>query len=239
MKRFCLLLSLICSLSFNGQTQNIPISDVYTFSMKQLENGKYNFSNPKFLTNFNLDGYNNQPHFVKDNELYITVQFPDSDQTDIFSLNLDDNTITQVTATVEGEYSPTLMPTKNEFSSVRVEADGQNTQRLWKFPIDRSSRGEPAFKNITGVGYHVWVNQYKAALFVVGQPTTLILANSLTGSTIQMMDNIGRGMARLPGDNLAYIHKLDDQNWMIEEMDTYTYRSKNIIKTLPNSEDFL
>jgi len=239
MERFSLIVCLICSLTFNGLAQDIPVSDIYAFSMKKLDNGEYNFSNPKFLTNFNMEGYNNQPHFVRENELYITVQFPDETQTDIFSLNLDNNTLTQVTATVEGEYSPTLMPNISEFSSVRVEADGQSTQRLWKFPVDRSSKGEPAFKNITGVGYHLWVNQYKAALFVVGQPTTLVLANSLTGSTIQMMDNIGRGMARLPGDNLAFIHKGTGDNWILKEIDTYTYRSKDIVKTLPNSEDFL
>lgn len=239
MERLCLILFLIYSLHSSGIAQDIPVSDIYAFKMKKLDNGNYNFSNPRFLTNFNLDGYNNQPHFVKENELYITVQFPDETQTDIFSLNLENKELTQITATVEGEYSPTLMPNNSEFSSVRVEADGQSTQRLWKFPIDRSSKGEPAFRDITGVGYHLWVNQYKAALFVVGQPTTLVLANSLTGSTIQMMDNIGRGMARLPGDNLAFIHKVSANKWMLKEMDTYTYRSKDIVQTLPNSEDFL
>jgi len=239
MKRFSLVFSLFSFFLVNIQAQDVPVTDVYAFAMKKLNDTTYNFSNPRFLTNFNMDGYNNQPHFFKENELYLTVQFPDVPQTDIFSLNLDNNELTQITATVEGEYSPTRMIGNNEFSAVRVEADGQNTQRLWKFPIDRSSMGEPVFKSVTGVGYHYWLNQYKAALFVVGQPTTLVLANTLTGSTIQLMENIGRGMHRLPGDNLAFIHKVSANNWMLKEMDTYTYRSKNIVQTLPNSEDFL
>jgi len=239
MKRFNLFTTLVFSFLMSGMAQDIPISDVYAFSMKKLDDTTYNFSNPRFLTNFNVDGYNNQPFFVGANEIYLTVQFPDEVQTDIFSLNLENNQLTQITATVESEYSPTLMPTRNEFSSVRVEADGQSTQRLWKFPMNRSTVGEPVFRNIPGVGYHHWVNQYKAALFVVGQPTTLVLANTLTGSTIQLMEDVGRGMNRLPGDNLAFIHKMNDQTWMLKEMDTYTYRAKDIVRTLPNSEDFL
>ncbi len=239
MKRFSLIFSVLSLFLIDLKAQDIPVTDVYAFSMKKLNDTTYNFSNPRFLTQFNMDGYNNQPHFFKENELYLTVQFPDTDQTDIFSLNLETNELTQVTATVEGEYSPTIMPDRYEFSAVRVEADGQNTQRLWKFPIDRSTMGEPVFKQITGVGYHHWISPYKAALFVVGQPTTLVLANTLTGSTIQLMENIGRGMQRLPGDNLSFIHKLSPTNWVLKEMDTYTYRSKDIVKTLPNSEDFL
>lgn len=239
MKRFSIIFSLISFCFASVSAQDVPVTDVYAFSMKKLNDTTYNFSNPRFLTNFNMDGYNNQPHFFKENELYLTIQFPDATQTDIFSLNLDNNELTQITATVEGEYSPTIMPGNNEFSAVRVEADGQNTQRLWKFPMDRNTVGEPVFKHISGVGYHHWLSPYKAALFVVGQPTKLVLANTLTGSTIELMDNIGRGMQRLPGDNLAFIHKTSANNWVLKEMDTYTYRSKDVVKTLPNSEDFL
>ena len=89
MKQFNLFTTLFFSFLMSGIAQDIPVSDVYAFSMKKLDDTTYNFSNPRFLTNFNLDGYNNQPFFVKANEIYLTVQFPDEVQTDIFSLNLD------------------------------------------------------------------------------------------------------------------------------------------------------
>lgn len=239
MKRLILLSGLVFVFLVNISAQDIPVSNVYAFAMKKITDTTYNFSNPQYLTAFNSNGYNNQPNFIEENVLYLTVQFPDTAQTDIFALDLENMQKTRITATVESEYSPTPMPNNYEFSAVRVEADGQGTQRLWKFPKDRSSMGEPAFQDIPGVGYHHWVNQYKAALFIVDTPNRLVLANTLTGSTIQLMDNIGRGMARLPGDNLAFIHKLNDQKWMLKEIDTYTYRSKDIVQTLPNSEDFI
>lgn len=239
MKRSILLLGLFFAFVVNVIAQDVPVSNVYAFTMKKTDETTYNFSNPKYLTAFNRNGYNNQPSFIEPNLLYLTVQLPDESQTDIYALDLDNMVKTKVTATTEGEYSPTLMPTGGYFSSVRVEADGQGTQRLWKFPLDRFDQGEPVFKNIKGVGYHYWLNQYKAALFIVGQPSKLVLANTLTGSTIELMDNIGRGMQRLSGDNLAFIHKTNDQTWMLKEIDTYTYRTKDLIKTLPNSEDFI
>lgn len=239
MKRSILSIGLFFALLVNVVAQDIPVSNVYAFTMKKTDEITYNFSNPKYLTAFNPNGYNNQPSFIEPNTLYLTVQFPDTPQTDIYALDLENMVKTKITATTESEYSPTLMPTGGQFSSVRVEADGQGTQRLWKFPLDRYDMGEPVFKNITGVGYHHWLNQYKAALFIVGQPNKLVLANTLTGSTIELMSNIGRGMQRLSGDNLAFIHKTNDQTWMLKEIDTYTYRTKDLIKTLPNSEDFI
>lgn len=234
---FCFLIYLIGLITI--QAQDVPVSDLYAFQMKKLNDTTYNFSEPRFLTAFNLDGYNNQPHFVADNLLYLTIQFPDEPQTDIYALDLEKLEITQVTNTVESEYSPTLIPNGEAFSSVRVEADGKNTQRLWTFPMNRLSMGQPTFEDITAVGYHHWVSPYKVVMFIVGQPNQLILANTLTKSKIQLMDNVGRGMARLPGDNLAFIHKMNDQTWMLKEMDTFTYRTKDIVQTLPNSEDFI
>ncbi len=239
MKRSFLFFLLLSIFSIWLSAQDIPQTNVYAFKMQQLSDTIYNFSQPRFLNTFNPNGYNNQPSFIDSNTLYLTVQFPNESNTNIYALDLSNNQKIQITATIESEYSPTLMPDKTYFSAVRVEVDGERTQRLWKFPTDRSSMGEPVFRNIQEVGYHCWVNDYKAALFIVDEPNHLVLANTLTGSTVQLINNIGRGFQRLPGDNLAFIHKISDQSWYIKEMDTYTYRSKGIVPTLPNSEDFL
>ena len=80
------------------------------------------------------------PSFINPNELYLTVQMPeDTTQTDIYSLNLSTNTLTQVTKTVEGEFSPAYMPTSNvggaQFSAIRVEGEGnQIMQRSLAIP---------------------------------------------------------------------------------------------------------
>lgn len=238
MRFYSIIFLCFCLFPFFIKAQNIPNTKVYTFKM--VKNGNtFRFSTPRHLTGYNPNGYNNQPHFVNGETLYLTVQFPDDAQTDIYALNLQRNSITRVTKTVEGEYSPTRIPSSQSFSAVRVEADGQSTQRLWKFPLDRKGKGEPVFTDIKGVGYHQWLTPKKVALFIVDNPSKMMIANQETGSAVELLNNIGRGFQQMGNEKLAFIHKVTDENWYIKEMDSYTYRFKEIIQTLPGSEDFL
>lgn len=231
----CFLLTLWSSLL---SAQIIPPTSVYTFKM--VKNGNsFRFMEPRYLTGFNPDGYNNQPHFINDDILYLTVQFPDDAQTDIYALDLQQNAITRVTRTVEGEYSPTRMPSSSNFSAVRVEADGQNTQRLWQFPLDRSNQGQPIFADIKGVGYHHWLSPQKVVLFLVDDPSRMMIVNKNTGAAVELLNNIGRGFQKMGNEKLAFIHKVTDDTWFIKEMNSQTYRFREIIQTLPKSEDFL
>lgn len=216
-----------------------PKSNIFLFQIEQLNDSVYRFREPKFLTDFNKNGYNNQPSFFSNDELYITVQTPfDTTQTDIFSLNLKTQTRTRVTMTTEREYSPTLMPDKQNFSSVRVEMD--NTQRLWQFPVNRLGKGQPVFNLIKKVGYHCWLNSEKLALFIVEDPQNyLVVANTKDQSSVRLTTNIGRCFQLLPNGNLAYVFKATDNSWYIQELDVQTYQSKIIVKTLTGSEDFV
>lgn len=239
MRRFISsLIFLFLALPFVLQAQEIPNTSVYAFKMMQ-QGGKYHFTSPKHLSSFNPKGYNNQPNFVDNNTLYMTVQFPEDSQTDIYELDLSTNKIARVTRTIEGEYSPTLMPNGRSFSAIRVEADGASTQRLWQFPIDRTNNGKPVFADIEGVGYHQWLDLQKVALFIVGQPHKLMIANQKTGSAVELLDNIGRGFQKIGSEQLAFIHKVTEDTWYIKEMNSYTYRFKEIVQTLPGSEDFI
>ncbi len=238
MRLYFFSLLCFCFFSLEGTAQNIPNTKVYTFKMVKTGNA-FRFTNPRHLTGFNPDGYNNQPHFINDETLYLTVQFPDDAQTDIYALNLRKKAINRVTKTVEGEYSPTRIPRSSSFSAVRVEADGQSTQRLWKFPINRSNEGQPVFPDIKGIGYHQWLGPEKVALFIVDTPNKMMIANQETGSAVELLTNIGRGFQPMGNEKLAFIHKVTDENWYIKEMDSYTYRFKEVVQTLPGSEDFI
>lgn len=218
----------------------VPNTNLYMFKMTQLTDSLFEFKRPKFLTGFNPDGYNNQPQFFTNNELYITLQSPqDTNQTEICILNISNYTKTNVTQTEDSEYSPTLMPDGGQFSSVRVENDGKNTQRLWQFPINRSNNGKPVFENINNVGYHFWINDYLVALFIVGEPHRLVIANTKDGTSQNITANIGRCFQKLPNGNIAFIQKVSDNNWQIKALDLDSYRSSLIVRTLEGSEDFI
>ncbi len=238
-----LALSLILSIAVFGMLQAQNVSNIYVFDMLQIKdqvNDRFVFSNPRYVTEFNKQGYNNQPRFFNDSELYITCQYPYTDQTDIYLLDFRTKKKYQVTETLEAEYSPTLMPDGYNFSAVRTEGNG--VQRLWQFPVDRLSDGKPIMKYETNIGYHHWINSRRIALFMVDEPSYLAVANTTTDEIKRLSSNIGRCFQTNPTNGrLSFIHKVTDRTWYIKEMDAYspTNSSDIVTTTLPNSEDFV
>ena len=220
--------------------QKLPHHDVLLFAVAKTGDGSYGLSAPSFLTAFNPSGYNNQPQFFGASEIYLTTQSPDdTTQTDITALDLGSRARTRVTSTPEAEYSPTPMPDGRRFSCVRVEADG--VQRLWSFPLDRSDAGRVVFPKIKGVGYHCWLSDTLAAMFIVGEgdgPHTLVLAGLRGQKPVKIATNIGRSLHQLPDGRLAFVQKATDQTWFVKAYDPRKQASDILLKTLPGSEDF-
>jgi hypothetical protein len=218
----------------------LPNTNIYCLDMEKFGE-QIDFKNVRFLTGFNIYGYNNQPHWMNNNELQIAVQTPyDTSQTEIYSLSLLNNVLTQVTATRESEYSPTLMPDRRNISCIRTDATQAGTQRLWTYPLDRSNSGRDLLTLHQDIGYHCWLSDKKLALFIVGRTGTssLKLVNLDDQSSIQLLSGIGRSMARLNDGKLAYVQKSTAQTWYIKSLDPVGYGSDVIIQTLPGSEDF-
>ena len=109
----------------------------------------------------NSPGYDNQPSFTPDGKsvLFTSVRGtrkPDpansaATGSDIYRYDIGAQRLTQLTDTPESEYSPTVTPDGQHFSTIRVEADG--TQRLWRFAID-GKNPELVLADVKPVGYH-------------------------------------------------------------------------------------
>jgi hypothetical protein len=145
----------------------------------------------------NNPGYDNQPSFAPDGRsvLFTSVRGGGT-QSDIYRYDVASKQLTRVTDTAESEYSPTVTLDGRHISVVRVEAD--STQRLWQFTGEGR---DPALvlTDIKPVGYHAWADDYTLALFVLGQPATLQVADTRTGKAEVVAKNIGRSLLRIPG----------------------------------------
>lgn len=235
-----ILILLTCIFCWKMANAQLPNTNIYLFKMTQFGDSLFLFKNPQLLTGFNSNGYNNQPAFFSNDELYFSMgSTSDAIATNIVALDLKNKVKTQITQSEDREYSPTPMLEKFYFSCVRQEADGKNTQRLWFFPTDRSSNGKPLLTNQTGVGYHCWLKNEMVALFIVGDPHKLAIADTRDQSVKTITSNIGRCFQRLSNGNLAYIYKATATNWTIKELDVNTLRSSTIVTALPESEDFV
>ncbi|MCI0706589.1 MAG: hypothetical protein L0Y80_03775 [Ignavibacteriae bacterium] len=187
--------------------------------------------------------YDNQPSFLTDGTglLYTSIQTNppgphEPAQTDILRYDIATKLTTRITITPESEYSPTLMPGGRAFSVVRVEQD--STQRLWQFGLD-GQRPSVILPNIKAVGYHAWIDANMVALFVIGNPLTLQVANVGTGISDTVAVNIGRSIHKVPDrDSISYVHKVSENEWWIKEIGIHTRNESNIIQTLERTEDY-
>jgi len=203
-----------------------PATDIFLVEFDKLDA-------PVNLTH--RSGYDNQPAFINDTTLLYTSIGKDG-QADIYQINLSTQSHTRVTKTKESEYSATVMPGGESFSVVCVEAD--STQRLWRFPFNG---GEPTLilEYIKGVGYHAWGDQHTLALFIVGKPPILHLADTRTGSSAMVIDNVGRSLHKLAHRSaFSFVHKVYEKEWWIKQINMTNREITQIVQTLEGSEDY-
>jgi WD40 repeat protein len=180
-------------------------------------------------------GYDNQPSFTPDGGAILYTSIRADSAADVYRYTLRDGKTVRVTRTPESEFSPTVMPGDTTVSVVRVEAD--STQRLWAFAGD-GQRWRVLLENVKPVGYHVWIDERRVALFILGEPHTLQLADLVTGQSDTVALDIGRALHRIPGSaSISFVHKRAVNDWWITEMNPGTGLLTPIAPTLQGVED--
>ena len=99
---------------------------------------------------------------------------------------------------------------------MRVERD--STQRLWRFPTDGSAPSL-VLRDVKPVGYFAWLDSVTLALFVLGNPNTLQIADTRTGVARVVTSNIGRSLQRVPGGRRASFVQRDGATWILKTVD--------------------
>src|SRR5262249_53849284 len=165
-------------------------------------------------------GYDNQPSFTPDGASVYFTSNRGATQTAIYRYDIAAAPTSRITETPEGESSPTVTPDGTHISVVRVEADG--TQRLWRLTL-QGAQPELVLERVKPVGYHAWVDDHTLALFVLGQPATLQLADTRTGAAEEVARGINRSLQRVPrAGTISYVDKDEDGSLMVRELDPQT-----------------
>lgn len=189
----------------------------------------------------NRPGYDNQPSFSPDGRYVYFTSVRDS-QADIWRYDRTTRAAAQITRTSpESEYSATVMPGGQRFSVIRVERD--STQRLWSFALDGSDP-RPVLSDVKPVGYHAWVDDSTLALFVLGNPNSLQIADAHSGGSSVVARDIGRSLVRIPRRNaVSFLQHgaAPDSSWYLTILDLDQHRgdewpSARLAKMLPGSD---
>ncbi|MEO8450840.1 MAG: hypothetical protein ABI647_13665 [Gemmatimonadota bacterium] len=210
-----------------------PGTEVYLAKLTRRGSG-LEVGEPKNLTN--RPGYDNQPSFSPDGRVLFYTSTREDAQADIYKYDLRRAAATKFTDTPESEYSATVMPGGKEVSVIRVERD--STQRLWAFPL---AGGAPRIivERVKPVGYHAWADATTVALYVLGSPATLVVANVGSGDTRSLLSNVGRSLHRVPKTRLISVTQVvaEGTTWIVE-VDPATGVLTPVVKTVPGSQDY-
>lgn len=195
--------------------QSAPPSTDICLASVRVQRGKLTVGTPVNITT--RPGYDNQPSFTPDSHALLYTSVREDHQADIYRYDLRTKGTTRLTSTAESEYSATAYGDGSRFSVIRVEAD--STQRLWSFRLDGSDP-ELVFAGIKPVGYHAWVDSTTLALFVLGRPNALVLADLRTGRTDTVARDIGRSLVPLPrGSGFSFLQHGRDSSWILTAVD--------------------
>ncbi|MGH7476679.1 MAG: hypothetical protein ACRELD_10345 [Longimicrobiales bacterium] len=188
-------------------------------------------------------GYDNQPSFTPASDALLYTTIDDAGQADIRIIRNVESMPAGAGAgagewlirtSPESEYSATVMP-NGRIAVVRVEAD--STQRLWSFTREG---GEPrlVFDELQPVGYFAWADSTMAALFILGEPPTLQLADTRSGAARVVAAAIGRSLQKIPARRaISFIQHVPELGSWVVELDVATGALRRLVRTLDGAED--
>ncbi len=236
-------ISLCMSLALGGvpaayaQTTPPPATEIFLAPMRLTPTAPT--MGPARVASENPGGYDNQPYFGSDGRSLLFTSNRDGKQTDIYFIELQTRQIRQFTRTPEAEYSPTVMLDDAGVSTIRVEADG--TQRVWQFAGDGAAP-TLVLRDVKPAGYHAWVDAGRLAVYVLGTPATLQMADTKTGVARVVATDIGRAVLRRPalagraGATISFVHREGD-TWTVKEWLPATGEIQPLVAALPGSSD--
>lgn len=234
-RHLALAVGLLVAIAAGSAAQAAPATDIFVAPLF-VRDGRLHVGTARNLTA--RDGYDNQPSWSPDGASLFYTSVREDGQADIYRRDRGDpgNALWRVTRTApESEYSATVMAGGGAISVIRVEAD--STQRLWRFPLDG---GAPSviLERVKPVGYHAWADSVTLALFVLGTPNTLQLADIRTGRADTVTTSIGRSLHRMPGSGrISFVHKVSRDEWWLSALDPVTRRTVRLVRMPSGVED--
>jgi hypothetical protein len=208
-----------------------PATEIYLAPMKFGPTGP--LVGPARNVTENPGRYDNQPFFGSDGRSMLFASNRDGKQTDLYFLELPTRQMRQFTKTPESEYSPTVMPDDAGVSAIRVEADG--TQRVWRFG-ELGAAPALVLAGVKPAGYHAWIDAGHLAVFVLGKPSTLQIADVASGRAEIVASDIGRALLRRPSGTISFVQR-EGSTVTVKEYDPATKAVRPLVAALDGNDE--
>ena len=97
---------------------------------------------------------------------------------------------------------------------------------------------ELVLEEVKPVGYHAWIDDHTLALFVLGTPATLRLADTHTGKAEEVARGINRSLQRIPRrGTISYVSKDESGSLTIRELDPNTRRATTLVAAVAGAKE--
>lgn len=235
-----LLLVVLLDLFGNHLNAQLPKTHIYACKIKNLYTEKWSLDQVQFISNDNLNGYNNQPFLVNGDEFYYVQRKPDDTNTDIYYCNLNLLTKSRITNSPGSEYSPRIYPNNKEIiSAVYVPEFDSTIQNL--IGIDKlTGIHSKVFLDKQGkVGYYRHLSEKKWLCFLVDDPHILTICEEESDTRNVFASSIGRTLEVIDSNRVLFVHKILDDNWLLKEYHISEGKAKVIAKMPQKIEDFV
>lgn len=182
-------------------------------------------------------GYDNQPAFLPGSRDFLYSAETPSGLTDVHVMR-SDRTVEQITGTPDsGEYSPRAFDEGSGIYFVRQASDG-TTQHLVHAGMD-GSNPEPVL-DLTTIGYYAFsADRSQVALFVLGDPFTLQVADLESGAVSTVAAGVGRALYAEPGADAAlFTTGNEEEGYLLNRHDFATGETVELFALPGLTQDF-
>lgn len=180
------------------------------------------------------EGYNNQPSFHPDGGS-VLYSSQSGTNTDIYQYVIETGETIRLTNTPDSEYSPIVMPDGDRFSVIQLvitEGPRKGAQPLIAFPMT-GGESELIYEGEEKVGYHAWIDPKKVAMFILGSPNFLRIADLSQDSSERIAENIGRSLYKIPNmDAISFSQSQEGGGETIMKYDLGSEKTQSILPML-------
>jgi len=215
-------------------------TDVYLFQLQISNDHSCHVYQPKFLSGFNRGGYTNQPWFVSNDQILLSVRMRGDTQNDIYLLSLASKKVKQITRTSANEFSPRIHPDGMHLSVVRQAHSDTIDQQVFQTAWPAGGEYKSVTPKTKDIGYYTWMNKDELALFrLEGEANRLWFENLKDHRNRQITSSVGRTLLTDKTGAVMYVHKFNDDYWYIKKYYPATGTIDIIVQTPGKSEDFV
>lgn len=223
-----------------AQSQKLPVTNVYCIHLIQpATSTNWQVSKIELLNSYNYKAYNNQPYFINANEVLITSQGHDEDNTDIYSLDLPNHLLRRLVDNDGKDYSPRLSPDHSgDITCVHINKN-DSVQNLCLFSGSDGSFKKNILQGIGQIGYYRHFRKDLWVCFLVDQPSNLLsFINEKTNEKKIFASSIGRTFEVLNQNEILFVHKILPDQWILKSYDYSSQKMTAWAVMPPGSEDF-